>query len=85
MLALCQARDSRMGMFAIPAGTIERMETVAAIADLGLPVYREMDLPVDNTGGTLDWVLTRLVAPSGPSGTCRPLRRSRSSTPSLEV
>jgi hypothetical protein len=59
-------REPRLDMFAIPAGPIDRMGTVRAIADLGVPVYRETNLLLDRTADNLNWVTSTLIAPAGP-------------------
>jgi hypothetical protein len=59
-------RESRLDMFVIPAGAIDRMGTVRAIADLGLPVFRETNLLLDRTADNLNWVTSTLIAPTGP-------------------
>lgn len=68
VLAMAQEwsqQESRPDMFAIPALATDRVGTVAAIADLGIPVYRETELLLDRSPYNLNWVSTALLAPAG--------------------
>ncbi len=59
-------QEPRLDMFAIPPGAIDRMRTVTAIAELGIPIYREEHLSIDRGSENLRWVTTALIAPGGP-------------------
>jgi len=68
VLAMAQEwsqREPRPDVFAIPAGATDRVRTVAAIADLGIPVYRETELLLDPSPYNVSWVSTALLAPAG--------------------